>query len=201
MIPVFNSSAFPLPLESGATKERTIPNESFKEKIIHYEKILYNQWILREFNYLIMVLDAFIKEMYDTNKKLISQMYTELVNAYRSLYSVKNVETYFSDQDYVFYIHYLFELCKVVEQEFFTSYLKYNFFKDDKITPYKAIYLQVNKKLQIKYSGFHFIPLYQLGDVFGSLERNICAFVDYRNFFVNELSSKIYEKPGTIENF
>ena len=170
-----------------------------------------------------MVLDAFIKEMYDTNKKLISQMYIELVTAYRALFSVKNVETYFNDQNYVFYINYLFELCKVVEQEFFNSYLKYNFFKDDKITPYRAIYLQVNKKLQIKYSGFHFIPLYQLGDVFGSLERNICAFVDYRNFFgvfrklthpasplsgqapqgsaVNELSSKIYEKPGTIENF
>lgn len=178
--------------------ESSFSNEYFEEKIIHYEKILYNQWILREFNYLIMVLDLFIKEMYNTNKKLISQMYIELVTAFRTLFSVKNVERYFNNKNYVFYINYLFELCKLTEEQFLTSHFKYNFFKDDKIMSYEIVYLETRKKLQVKYSGFHFIPLYQLSDVFRLLERNLCNFVDYRNFFVNELSSKIYEKPSTI---
>ena len=148
-----------------------------------------------------MVLDAFIKELYSSTKKEISQMYIELAIAYKTLFSVNKIEIYFENKNYIFFVKYLFELCRLVEEQFFTSYFKYNFFKDDKITPYKTVYLQTKKKLQIKYSGFHFIPLHQLSDVFRLLERNICFFVDYRNFFVNELSSKIYEKPPIIENF
>jgi hypothetical protein len=148
-----------------------------------------------------MILDTFIKELYRSTKKEISQMYVELVTSYRALFYIKNIEIYFENKNYIFYIKYLFELCKLVEEQFFISYFKYNFFKDDNITPYRIVYLQTNKKLQIKYSGFHFIPIFQLSDVFHLLERNICNFVDYRNFFVNELSSKIYEKPGLIENF
>ena len=92
-------------------------------RIEYYEKLLYNQWFLREFNYLIMVLDTFIKELYCTDKQFISQMYVELVNARKPFSEIKHIESYLEDYKYFFYMNYLLELCKVIEQEFFLTYL------------------------------------------------------------------------------
>ena len=175
-------------------------SSNFNNRIEYYEKVLYNQWFLREFNYLIMVLDAFIKELYNTNKQLVAQMYVELINAKKPLLEAKNIKV-FLNYKYFFYMNYLLELCKVVENEFIFSYLKYNFFKNDKNISHSEAYFRTKQKLQIKYSGFHFIPLHQIPDVFIFLEKNICRFADYRNFEINRISSYIYEKCGTIENF
>ena len=175
-------------------------NNNFNNRIEYYEKTLYNQWFLREFNYLIMVLDAFIKELYNTNKQLVAQMYVELINAKKPLLEAKNIKV-FLNYKYFFYMNYLLELCKVVENEFIFSYLKYNFFKNDKNISNSEAYFRTKQKLQIKYSGFHFIPLHQIPDVFIFLEKNICRFADYRNFEINRISSYIYEKCETIENF
>lgn len=169
-------------------------NHQFK----YYEKILYNQWFLREFNYLIMVLDTFIKELYNTNKQLVAQMYVELINAKKSLLEVQNIEVYLEDYKYFYYMNYLLELCKVVENKFIVSYLKYNFFKNDKSISNSEAYFRTRQKLQIKYANFHFIPLNQIPDIFMFLEKNICHFIDYRNFEINKISGQIYEKSGTI---
>ena len=163
-------------------------NNNFNNRIRYYEKILYNQWFLREFNYLIMVLDAFIKELYNTNKQLVAQMYVELINAKKTLLEAQNIEAYLEDYKYLYYMNYLLELCKVVENEFFVSYLKYNFFKNEKSISNSEAYFRTRQKLQIKYSSFHFIPLKKIHDVFIFLEKNICNFVDYRNFILHQIS-------------
>jgi len=176
-------------------------NNNFNNRIEYYEKTLYNQWFLREFNYLIMVLDAFIKELYCTDKQFVSQMYVEFVHARKPLLETQNIEVFLEDYKYFFYMNYLLELCKVVENEFFLTYLKYNFFNNNKNVFHREVYFRTKQKLQIKYTGFHFIPLHQIPDVFIFLEKNVCRFVDYRNFEINRISGQIYEKSGTIENF
>lgn len=180
------------------------PNNSHSNsnnRIEYYEKLLYNQWFLREFNYLIMVLDAFIKELYCTDKQFVSQMYVELVNARKPFSEIKHIESYLEDYKYFFYMNYLLELCKSIEKEFFLTYLKYKFFNNNKNVSYEEVYFKTKQKLQIKYSDFHFIPLEQIPNVFAFLEKNMYCFVDYRNFILNKNFTQNYEKSGTIENF
>lgn len=176
------------------------PSETCK-RLLYYEKVLYNQWFLREFNYLIMVLDSFIKELYCTDKQFISQMYVELINAKKPLLETQNIEVFLEDYKYFYYMNHLLELCKVVENEFFLSYLKYNFFSNNKNISYREVCFRTKQKLQIKYLDFYFIPFHQIPSVFIFLEKNIYCFVDYRNFTLNRISGQIYEKSGIIQNF
>ena len=117
-------------------------SSNFNNRIEYYEKTLYNQWFLREFNYLIMVLDAFIKELYNTNKQLVAQMYVELINAKKPLLEAKNIKV-FLNYKYFFYMNYLLELCKVVENEFIFSIMQ------EKSTYYNVMGTLKNEELKV----------------------------------------------------
>ena len=164
------------------------PKQQIKSSFQYYEKVLYNQWFLREFNYLIMVLDAFIKELYCTDKQFITQMYIELVNARKPFLDIKNIEWFVEDFRYIFYMNHLLELCKNIENEFLLTYVNLNFFKNNKNVSNQQIYLQTKQKLQVKYEKSKFILINDVPNIFEFLEKNIYDFINYRNFILNKIS-------------